>query len=447
MIVAGSTGGAVPDASPSRGGVYPWVVTCILMLVYTAAFIDRQVLNLVIDPMKRSLLLSDTQMSLLQGIAFTSAYVIFSPIMGRLADRANRRNVLLISVAVWSIATAAGGLAGNFWEFFASRFGVGAAEAAVTPIAWSMLTDYFSRERLPRAMSFFLIGPYVGAGLALIFGGLLLGAAQSIAVSAPILANREPWQIVFILIGLPGLLLAALLLIVREPARGTAQTDVTPPRLPEVARYFWDGRAFFGRFYLGMAGIILVLYALPAWMPALLMRRFAIDPRTVGLQYGTTVLIAGTVGVLAGPLLGRWFARRGRDAPSLRVAVTAAMALVPVSILLPMAPTYALGLIAAGVATFFFSLPQAMGASALQTASPPLMRGVAAAIYVFLVATIGLGVAPTLVALLTDYVFRDPAMVGWSLGAVCTISSVVGAWLIRGAIPHYRVAVARAEAA
>lgn len=434
-------------ASDVPGGSYPWIVTCILMLVYTAAFIDRQVLNLVVEPMKRSLLITDTQMSLLQGAAFTVAYVIFSPIMGRLADRANRRNVLLAAVCVWSLATAAGGMADSFWGFFASRVGVGAAEAAVTPIAWSMLTDYFSRERLPRAMSFFLIGPYVGAGLALIFGGLLIGVAQSIADAVPILAGREPWQIVFIVIGLPGLLLGALMLVVREPPRGAVGHGMTEaPSLAEVARYFWSGRAFFGRFYGGMAGIIIVLYALPAWTPALLMRRFSIDPRTVGLNYGTTVLVLGTVGVLTGPALGRWLARRGRDGASLRVAALAGLALIPASIALPLAPTYVMGLIAAGAATFFYSLPQAMAASALQLASPPLMRGVAAALYVFLVAVIGLGVAPTVVALLTDYVFRDTAMVGWSLGIVCTVSSAVGAWLISGAIPHYRAAVERAEA-
>ena len=209
------------------------------MLVYTAAFIDRQVLNLVVEPMKRSLLITDTQMSLLQGAAFTVAYVIFSPIMGRLADRANRRNVLLAAVCVWSLATAAGGMADSFWGFFASRVGVGAAEAAVTPIAWSMLTDYFSRERLPRAMSFFLVGPYVGAGLALIFGGLLIGVAQSIADAVPILAGREPWQIVFIVIGLPGLLLGASMLVVREPARRAVG------RRDERGAEPWRGRALF----------------------------------------------------------------------------------------------------------------------------------------------------------------------------------------------------------
>ena len=432
----------------TRTGAYPWIVTIILMLVYTAAFIDRQVLNLVVEPMKRTMLISDTQMSLLQGLAFTCAYVVFSPIMGRLADRANRRNVLIGAVVVWSLCTAAGGLATGFWTFFASRAGVGAAEAAVTPVAWSMLSDYFSRERLPRAMSLFLIGPYVGAGLALIFGGLLLGSAGSLAVTAPILAGFEPWQIVFIVIGLPGLLLATLLLVVREPKRaaqasGGAGIVMT---VGEVARYFRDGRAFFGRFYAGMAGIIIILYALPSWMPAFLMRRFDVEPRAVGLQYGTLVLIVGTIGVLSGPLLGRWIDARGHRASTMLVAAIAALALVPVSIALPLSPTYTIGLVVAGLATFFFSLPQAMAASALQLATPPGMRGIAASMYVFLVAVIGLGVAPTVVALLTDYVFGDPRQVGWSLGIVCATSSAIGAWLAFGAVPHYRAAVARADA-
>jgi MFS family permease len=194
-----------------------------------------------------------------------------------------------------------------------------------------------------------------------------------------------------------------------------------------------------------MAAIIIVLYALPAWMPAVLMRQHGADPASVGIEYGSLVLIAGTVGVLSGPLVGGWLERRGHSGSTVLVAGIAGIALVPASVAIALAPSYGAGLAAAAVATFFFSLPQAMAASALQLATPSGMRGIAASMYVFLVAVIGLGISPTIVALLTDYVFADPAKVGTSLGIVCATSAAFGAWLAFRALPHYRAQLKRLE--
>jgi MFS family permease len=444
-VAAGTSGEKEVESS---SGAYPWVVVGFLTAIYTIAFIDRQVLNLLVDPIKRSLLLSDTQVSLLQGLAFTSAYVLFSPFFGRLADKANRRNILVAGAATWSLGTMSCGLTTDFWMLFASRFVVGGAEACVAPAAWSILSDYFDRDRLPRAMSVFLIGPYLGAGLALVFGGLLIGSAAGVMEGNSLLTGLEPWQFVFIAIGAPGVLLAIATLVVREPARrslagGSAPIEVYSLR--QVAAFFWAGRAFFGRFYAAMTSIIIVLYALPAWMPAFLVRHHGADPATMGLQYGAVVLVMGTCGVLSGPFLGRWIERRGHDGGTVIVAAIAGLALVPASIAIPLAPTYVTALGAAAVATFFFSLPQAMAASALQLATPNGMRGLAAAMYVFLVAVVGLGLAPTVVALVTDHVFGDPSMVGVSLGIVCSLSAAFGGWMAYRALPHYRASLRRGE--
>lgn len=440
-------GGQPAKVAALASGAYPWMVVCFLTAIYTVAFIDRQILNLLVDPIKRSLVLSDTEVSLLQGLAFTSAYVLFSPFFGRLADRANRRNILVFGAITWSLGTMSCGLTSDYWGLFVSRFAVGAAEACVSPAAWSILSDYFNRERLPRAMSVFLIGPYVGAGLALVFGGLLIGASGDFVQAYPALEGRESWQFVFIAIGLPGVLLGLATLAVREPLRrslagGDAAETYT---MRETAVFFWARRAFFGRFYAAMTAIIIVLYALPAWMPAFLMRRHGADSASMGLEYGALVLVMGTCGVLSGPVVGRWIERRGHEGGTVIVAALAAVALVPASIALSLAPTYGTALAAAAVATFFFSLPQAMAASALQLASPNGMRGTASAMYVFLVAVVGLGVAPTIVALFTDVIFRDPAMVGVSLSIVCGTSAAIGAWLAIRALPHYRASLRRAE--
>ncbi|MEZ5459425.1 MAG: MFS transporter [Steroidobacteraceae bacterium] len=420
----------------------------LLTLAYTVAFIDRQLLNLLVDPIKLDIIASDTEISLLQGFAFMGAYILFGPLFGRLADAGNRRNIMVWGVAAWSACTVACGLSDGFWGLFIARAGVGAAEACLVPAAWSILSDSYSRQELPRAMSVFLMGPYLGGGLALIFGGLVLGSVAGIRDALPLLAGFTPWQLTFIVVGAPGLLLAAAIGIwVREPPRrqlaeqGSTDGDAAQFTVREVAQFLWQRRAFYLRFYLGMAMLVMVLYALPAWVPSYLTRSFNADRATLGLQYGALVLIAGSVGVLSGPAVGRWLAKRHPLDSPVRTALIAALCLLPVSAALPFAPSYATVLACAGLATFCFSLPQAMFASALQLATPNRMRGVVSSLWVFIASVAGLGVAPTLVALITDHVFRDPARVGASLGIVCGGAAAVASWLIWRALPHYRAAL------
>jgi MFS family permease len=420
----------------------------LLTIAYTVAFVDRQLLNLLVDPIKRDILASDTEISLLQGFAFMGAFILFGPVFGRLADAGNRRNIVVVGVAIWSACTVACGLTDSFWGLFLARAGVGAAEACLVPAAWSMLSDSYSKQDLPRAMSVFLMGPYLGGGLALIFGGLVLGSVAGIRDALPVLATLAPWQLTFIVVGAPGLLLAAAIALwVREPTRrrvaepNAEDADAPQFTLREVAQFLWRGRAFYLRFYAGMAMLVMVLYALPAWVPSYLTRSFGADRATLGLQYGALVLVMGSVGVLSGPAFGRWLAKRHPLDSPVRTAMIAALCLLPVAIALPFAPTYATVLACAGLATFCFSLPQAMFASALQLATPNRMRGVVSSLWVFIASVVGLGLAPTLVALITDYVFKDPARVGASLGIVCGGAAAAASWLIWRSLPHYRAAL------
>lgn len=441
-------------ASPDRTAVpvvrdrssYAWYVLFILTFAFTVAFIDRQVLNLLVEDIKRDLLLTDTQMSLLQGIAFMGSYIAFSPLFGRWADVANRRNILVFGVATWSIFSALCGLADSYWELFLARVAVGAAEACLAPAAWSLIADYFSRERLPRAMSIYLMGPYIGGGLAMIAGGIVIGSMGELRQALPFLAGLEPWQLTFVMIGAPGVLLAIALLSVREPPRGAQAAGVHDRSftLREVVAFLWAGRAFYVRFYLGMALIVIALYALPAWIPAFLMRHHGADPTTVGLQYGVLVLIMGSAGVLSGPLVDRWLAVRGYQDSSIRTAVIASLGLLVFTAGIPLMPGFAGALVAAAGGTFFYSLPQAMSAAALQLATPNRIRGIVASLYLFVLSVIGLGAAPTVVALVTDRLFGDPARVGESLAIVCASSAAGAAALLFSALPHYRRALEQA---
>ena len=423
---------------PARRGT-AWALA-VLTAIFTVAFIDRQILNLLVDPIKGSLGITDVDFSLLQGLAFMASYVALSPMFGWLADRTTRRNLLAGAVTVWSLCTILCGLTQDYSTLFMARIGIGAAEACVTPAAWSMLADLYERKRLSRALSIFLIGPYIGTGLAMILGGFLLGIGDDIRALVPIFSGFADWQIVFIAVGLPGIMLGPITLALREPARG--ESSIGPPTaaipLREAFAFLWQARSFFVLFFLGMTAIILVLYSVPAWMPAVLIRSLDADPATVGLQYGIVALCAGTGGVLFGPVLGRFLAARGTKYPEVRVPIISAGGLVVAGALLAFLPCYEVGLLAAGLATFFFGLPQAMAATALQVAAPPAMRGLVASIYTFIAGVIGLVLAPTLVAFLTDHVFRDPADVDSSLAIVCCTSAIIALFLTIAAARNYR---------
>lgn len=431
----------VADHSVHRDSPYAWVVLAMLMLAFTVSYIDRQVLNLVIDPIKADFGASDTQMSLLQGAAFITAYIAFMPLFGRWTDTGSRRIIIVLAVLTWSAFSVICGLASSLTMLFVARAGVGAAEAALAPAAFSLLTDYFSKERLPRAMSIFHIGPYLGGGFALIVGGVVIGSAGALANAVPLLAGYAPWQLTFIVVGAIGLPLGFALLLVREPPRrviSSVRIDERRFSLGETWSYLWLGRNFYFRFFTAMALTVVVFYAFPAWMPALLIRNYGADPRDVGLTYGALVLVMGSLGVLTGPLLEAWLRRRGHKNAVVMCVMIAGIGLVPTCAALFFVKSYTATLVVAGVATFLYSMPQPISASAVQLATPNRMRGVISSVYVLILSGMGLGVAPTLVALLTDHVFANDARVNISLAIVCMTSAALAAWLGYGALKPFK---------
>jgi MFS family permease len=369
-----------------------------------------------------------------------ASYVVFGPVFGRWVDTGSRRSVLALGVALWSGFTVTCGMSHEFWQLFLARAGVGAAEACLAPAGFSLIADYFSRERLPRAMSIFMLGPSLGAGLALVAGGLIVASAKSLGLWFPILSSLAPWQLAFVMVGAPGLLLAALLLTIREPERTSVSTATKRDKhfsLRETLQFFWANRAFYGRYFIGLSLLAIVVYGFPTWMPAYLMRHFGANPSAVGFRYGVQVLVIGAIGVYSGPWVMRWLEARGyRDAP-VRCAVLAAVAVGLLCIAFPFVGNYDMTLAAAALINLAYALPWAVTASALQISTPNRMRGIAVSIYYFLISVFGLGIAPSIIAFVTEHVLGDPAQVGISLSIVCCASAFAAAWLLTGAMKHY----------
>jgi MFS family permease len=218
------------DAAPSGAAtvphrpVYSWYVVGVLTLAYILSFIDRQIITLMIGPIKQDLGLTDTQMSYLIGLSFALFYTVFGFLIALAADRYNRRNIVTAGIVVWSVMTAFCGLAKGYGQLFLARMGVGFGEGALSPSALSMISDYFPREKLARAISVYSMGIAVGSGIALLVGGSIIHLVSSAAtVTLPLVGELRPWQAAFVIVALPGLPLALLMLTVREPASARAR--------------------------------------------------------------------------------------------------------------------------------------------------------------------------------------------------------------------------------
>jgi MFS family permease len=426
--------GGIASGSEAPGR-YRWFVASVLSVAYAVAFIDRQVFNLLVDPIKHSFHFSDTRISLLQGSAFVVAYIAMGPIFGRIADRGNRRNLMIFGVVAWCASTMICGMSNGFWTLLLGRVGVGGAEACLLPASMSVLADYFEREKLPRAVSILLLGTFVGGGLALIFGGLLMKALSDGSFSIAFLA-REPWQLTFMAVGAPGLLVALLMLAVREPVRlGTTAAERVPLR--DVLSFLWLERNFYARFFCGVALLYVGLYALPAWTPAMLMRLYGATPHKVGVEYGIATLISAATGVLSGPWvsrnLSRWFPTSAPIHTALLAGALAAIA----SFCLINAPSYWSAIAASAIASFSLNLAVPMTGAALQDATPNRMRGVLTAAYAITLMTLGVGISPTVIALLTEHVYGDPARLGASLGWVSGLAAIASLPLLAATARPY----------
>lgn len=428
-------------ASSRRQSVYAWYVVGVLMLAYVSSFVDRQIMALLVEPIKRDLRISDTGMGLLMGFSFAAFYSILGFPIGRLADRRSRRGIIGWGIAIWSVMTALSGLARTYWQLFLARTGVGVGEAALSPPAYSLIADYFPRERLGTAISVYSLGIYLGSGIALMLGGWIVSEVGGTgAWHLPLLGEVRPWQAVFVLIGLPGLLLALLIRTVREPVRG-ATGGVPSAEVPvaEVVRYVRRHASAFLSHNLGFALIAMVNYGWAFWVPSYLIRSHEWSPQHAGYIYGLWTATFGVAGVVTGGVLGDRLARRGRPDAKLRVGLIGAAWQIAATLLFLLAPTRVMEA-ALIPSTFFASFGFGAAAAGVQEITPASMRAQTSALYLFVVNLIGLGLGPTFVAGLTDYVFRDELLIGRSILVVSMVGLIGAIITFASGMPAFRAA-------
>lgn len=418
--------------------MYAWYVVCVLHIASLLSFLDRLVLSLLIDPIRTDLQISDTEVSLVTGTAFALFYGFMALPMGRLADSHNRTRIISIGICIWSLLTAACGLAQNFWQLFIARMGVGVGEASLAGTAYSLLADYFRPARLPLAVSFYIAAALVGSGAALIAGGWVIQTVSSLPpIALPMLGALAPWQMTLIVVGLPGIAVSLLVLTVREPARrgrlypeaaGQSPTRALP--LSEVIRFVRERRSVYLPHFLGFGVGGIYAYAVFVWTPTFFMRTFEWTAPQAGLRFGTVVLLFGLAGTCAGGLLATRWIRRGRIDALFRVAIIALSVLGPSSVLAPLLPTSSLALAGFAIVVMLFSMAASVAPTALQVVTPNEMRGQVSSLYSFACIVIGLGAGPTLVALLTDQVFGFDGALRYSLSIVGGVVSLAAASIL-----------------
>ncbi|MGA4448254.1 spinster family MFS transporter [Ectopseudomonas chengduensis] len=422
-----------------------WATVAILMVAYVLSFVDRQILNLLVEPIRRDLAINDTQMSLLMGLSFALFYTVCGIPLGRVADTRSRRGLIAVGILFWSAATAACGMAKMYWQFLLCRIGVGVGEAALSPAAYSLIADSFPAERRATAISVYSMGVYLGSGLAFLVGGLVIQFASAQGdVTLPVLGEVRPWQLIFLILGVAGVFFTLLMLAIKEPVRRGAGAGVAVP-LSEVGRYIRANRRTVLLHNFGFAGLAFAGYGSAAWIPTFYIRTYGWDAGQVGIVYGCIVAVFGCLGIVFGGRLADWMAKRGRSDANMRVGLYAALGALPLVVLFPLMDSAFWASLLLAPAVFCLSMPFGVAPAAIQEIMPNSMRGQASAIYLFVITLIGLGVGPTAVALVTDFVFADDNALRYSLLIVTTLAVLMSIILLAKSLKPYRESVTRLE--
>lgn len=437
--------GVTAPAWPSRRAA--WTAAALLALGNFFAFVDRQVISLLIEPIKQDFALSDTQAALLLGLAFGLFYTLLSIPIGRLVDGWSRKKVAAIGMTIWSIAAIACGAAQNFVQLFLARMGVGAGEASLNPAAYSMLADYFPKERLSTAIGVYTMAAFIGAAASLIGGGFLLRAFSAHGpYELPLLGEVAPWQLTFIILAAPGLIVALLVLLIQEPPRRGVVAGEKPATFSEALAHMGEGprRAAF-IFLIGAFTVhTLGSYAGSGWTVPFFIRTFGWEPAQVGLLYGLSFLIFGAGGAFAGGWYGDRLRQKGLMDAQIRAAMIGILLSWPMGTLSTLVGDAYLALALTAGAMFFSTFVYPLAASAIQVITPNRMRGQASAVYLTAINLVGLGLGPLLVGLMNDFGFTSPEGVRYSLAVINAITPPLMALLLFLGLKPFAAAVKEA---
>ncbi|TNF32906.1 MAG: MFS transporter [Gammaproteobacteria bacterium] len=430
---------ASPSGETAFTPLYRHMVLALLLLAYILSFIDRNIMAVLVTPIQQDLQITDSQFALLHGFAFAVFYTLLGLPIARWADRGSRVKVISIGVIFWSIMTSLCGVAKQFPTLFLARMGVGLGEAALSPASHSLLSDMYPRKQLPMAMAVYTLGITIGGGLAYTIGGQVYGffSARE-ALVLPLVGHVAAWQVTFLLLGLPGVVLGVLLAMIHEPARTgqvLSRNEVVPlSQAWAFAREHW-------RLYLpGFAGISMLSilgYGVLTWLVAFLQRSYGMPLQEAASVFGAIYVLAGSAGTLSGGWYANWLQRRHEDA-SLRMVVHVALLAILPAVAAPLMPNAVASLCLFAPLVFLLSAYFGVSIAAFQSVTPNDMRAQVSAVLLFVTNLAGLALGPAMVAALTDFVFAEQAALRYSLAILGAIMAPLAALLLWLSLPAYR---------
>ena len=349
--------------------------------------------------------------------------------------------------------TAACGLAQNYTQLFLARVGVGVGEASLSPSSLSMISDYFPLEKRGRAMGFFNMGVSVGSGIALIVGGQIIAyVAGSPKIVLPFIGEIFAWQALFLYVGLPGLLVAALMITVKEPSRkgkiqikseDGKQTDEIS--ISQTIKFLWARHQAYGWLFLSMACSVVMGYAFLSWLPAMYMRTYQIGIGTVALWQGVAFLIGGPFGATMSGWLGDFLFKKWDKTAHVKLFAYSMIVLTVTAALVPLMPSYQLATLMFVPQIIMAAGQTALAPVAIINITPNQIRGQVIAVYFCVISMTGYTLGPISVALLTDYVFQDESLIRYSISIVALVAGAIGTFAGFKCIPHYRKYISRIQ--
>lgn len=401
------------EASPETAyptSNYGWFLVIMLTLAYVLSYIDRSILSLLIEPIKEDLNLSDEQIGLIFGPAFGLLYVGMGIPIGWLVDRARRTWIISGGMLVWSIATAASGLATSFWQLFGARMVVGTGEAALSPSAMSIIGDSFPPEKRGKPIGVYVAALSFGASMAyFIGGGVLVWAKTHETVVIPIVGAVAPWQLTFIAVGLPGILLALFFLFLKEPPRVAEETEkqeLDGNGLKDALDYLGKNFATYASL-LSLCCVMTILAYSQYFLPSVFSRNWGWAPEKYAFINATGLLIFGPAGViLTGYVSDRW-AQAGTKDASFRLLLLGFLLMMPTSVLSMLMPSPWIAYAMLCVNTVGIGMISAMGIASVLRITPTQIRGQIVAVYYMVISVSGLFLGSSTVGILSTRVFGE----------------------------------------
>ena len=434
-----------PNAAPRYPSPGPaWLLVALLTIAYVVSFVDRYILSLLIEPVKADLGLTDFQIGLLLGPAFGIFYATMGLPLGYLADRSRRTWIVAVGVAIWSVATTLSGLARSFAQMFVARVSVGVGEAALSPCAMSLIADSFPPNRRGKPIALYSSAISVGAALAALLGAAVLTwAGTADGVTLPVVGTLAPWRTAFIVAGLPGLMLAPIFFMLREPARIGSSPDRHRPHLGHMLSHVGRHALTYGCFASVFCYMTIVAYS-HGWLAVTFLRTFGWPVETYALYNGLTLIVVGPLSVMFAGWLSDRLTQRGRTDAPMRIALLGLFLSVPPATIGPLLDSPVAAFVVLSASTVGSAFISSVGVTALLQIVPAGIRAQTIALYYMTISLTGLFLGPSLVGLLNDSVFGVNG-VRYSVAVIPLIFGVPVMCIAPVTLRLYRRALTRSE--